>query len=88
MYSHNESIDEFQEAISEVLEDKLWSKIKFCGLFSVMIDESTDVSVHQNLLVSIRLLEQVKSRLKLVTYFLRVRQLKKMLKRRVSQHSY
>ena len=55
-YSHSTSIADFQSAIATVLEDDLTAKISR-GLYSIMLDESTDVSVQQNLIVYVRILE-------------------------------
>ncbi|KAJ8303661.1 LOW QUALITY PROTEIN: hypothetical protein KUTeg_018771 [Tegillarca granosa] len=74
-YAHNQSIQEFQAAISKVLEDKLLDKVEASKEFSIMIDESTDVSVHQNLLVYIRIVEEIGARWEPRSYFLGVRQL-------------
>ena len=56
-YQHNTSIGDFQQSIADVLRAELLSKINKSGKFSIMLDESTDISVHQNLIVYIRLLE-------------------------------
>lgn len=74
-YTHNQSIHEFQSAISKVLEDKLLAKIEASNEFSIMIDESTDVFVHQNLLVFIRIVEEVGAHWEPKSYFLGIRQL-------------
>ncbi|KAJ8312909.1 LOW QUALITY PROTEIN: hypothetical protein KUTeg_010282 [Tegillarca granosa] len=70
-YKHNQSIHEFQSAIS--LVDKLLAKIEASNEFSIMIDESTDVSVHQKLLVFIRIVEEVGARWEPTSYFLGIR---------------
>lgn len=44
-------------------------------MFSVMLDESTDVSVHQNLIVYVRFLEQIGGREVPRVEFLGIRQL-------------
>lgn len=44
-------------------------------MFSVMLDESTDVSVHQNLIVHVRFLEQIGGREVPRVEFLGIRQL-------------
>ena len=59
----------------EVVVDKLVSQVKDSGVFSVMLDESTDVSVHQNLVVYIRYLASVAGRVQPITSFLGIRQL-------------
>lgn len=45
-YTHNQSIQEFQQSIAGVIEDRLLDRVRESGFFSVMIDESSDVSVH------------------------------------------
>ncbi|KAJ8300957.1 hypothetical protein KUTeg_022476 [Tegillarca granosa] len=74
-YEHHSSIREFQQSLAEVLEDDLVVRIKESGVFSIMIDESTDVSVHQNLVVYVRILEKVLGRVQANTYFLGIREL-------------
>ncbi|KAJ8314507.1 LOW QUALITY PROTEIN: hypothetical protein KUTeg_006657 [Tegillarca granosa] len=69
-YEHHSSIREFQQSLAEVLEDDLVVRIKV-----IMIDESTDVSVHQNLVVYVRILEKVLGRVQANTYFLGIREL-------------
>ena len=48
-YEHSTSIDEFRTCIAGVLEDNLVHKIKSSVKFSLMFDESTNVSIHQNI---------------------------------------
>lgn len=57
-YSHSSSVADFQHAMSSVIEDELLEKINDSLKFSLMFDESTDISVHQNLLIYIGLLEK------------------------------
>lgn len=71
-YFHNQSIQEFQHSLAIVMEEKLLSKVRESELFSIMIDESSDVSVHQNLVVYIRFLEENLGRLEAKTSFLGV----------------
>ena len=54
-YQHNSSIDEFQ-GLADVLRDDMTSNITPCPKFSLMFDESTDISVWQNLITFIRYL--------------------------------
>ncbi|XP_052797650.1 E3 SUMO-protein ligase KIAA1586-like [Mya arenaria] len=56
-YEHSSSIDAFQDALSSVIEEELLCKIRDSVKFSLMLDESTDISIHQNLIVYIRVLE-------------------------------
>lgn len=49
--------------------------VKESGFFSIMIDESPDVSVHQNSVLYIRYLEESLGRLDAKTSFLGIRQL-------------
>ncbi|XP_052223995.1 uncharacterized protein LOC127839652 [Dreissena polymorpha] len=57
-YEHSTSIDEFQDSLSDVVEEDLLLKIKESSKFSLMIDERTDISVHQKLIIYIRILEK------------------------------
>lgn len=50
-------------------------RVRESGFFSVMIDESSDVSVHQNLVLYIRYLEESLGRLDAKTSFMGIRQL-------------
>lgn len=74
-YTHNQSIQEFQQSIAGVIEDRLLDRVRESGFFSVMIDESSDVSVHQNLVLYIRYLEESLGRLDAKTTFMGIRQL-------------
>ena len=56
-YQHNTSNGDFHQSVADVLRAELLSKIHKSGKFSFMLDESTDISVHQNLIVYIGLLE-------------------------------
>ena len=77
-YSHSTSIFDFQSAIASVLEDSMLSKVQESGKFSLMFDESTDVSVHQNLIVYIRVLESdVLGYVEPHTYFLGIESLER-----------
>jgi hypothetical protein len=42
-----------------VIVDELVGQVKGSGVFSVMLDESTDVSVHQNCVVYVRYLASI-----------------------------
>jgi len=44
--------------MSAVLEEELLQKIRQSGKLSIMFDESTDISVHQNLIMYIKILEK------------------------------
>lgn len=74
-YTYNQSIQEFQQSIAGVIEDRLLDRVRESGFFSVMIDESSDVSVHQNLVLYIRYLEESLGRLDAKTTFMGIRQL-------------
>jgi hypothetical protein len=74
-YEHHSSIDEFQLSLAQVVEDRLVDRVRKSGVFSVMLDESTDVSVHQNMVVYVRILDQVLGKSKASTHFLGIRQL-------------
>jgi len=65
----------FQQTLAAVIEDRLVSQVRESEVFSVMLDESTDVSVHQNMVVYIRFLEKVSGRVEPSTQFLGIRQL-------------
>ncbi|XP_048763590.2 zinc finger protein 862-like [Ostrea edulis] len=74
-YSHHSSTKEFQQSMAEVVVDQLLGQVQNSGVFSIMLDESTDVSVHQNLMVYIRYLASVGGRVQPITRFLGIRQL-------------
>ena len=70
-YQHHSSVADFQSCMSAVLEEELLDKINESKKFSLMFDESTDVSVHPNLIMYIRLLEaDTFGRVEPHTYFL------------------
>jgi len=58
-YSNNQSVQEFQQSIAKVLENSLLSKVRESGVYSIMIDESSDISVYQNMVVYIHYMDQV-----------------------------
>ncbi|XP_071121930.1 zinc finger protein 862-like [Mytilus edulis] len=56
-YEHSNSIHDFQDAISTVIIEDIIKSVDNKP-YSIMIDESTDISVDQNLLIYIRFLNQ------------------------------
>jgi hypothetical protein len=58
-----------------VIADELVGQVKGSGVFIVMLDESTDVSVHQNCVVYVRYLASIGGKVQPVTQFLGIRQL-------------
>ena len=56
-YQHNTSNGDFKQSVADVLRAELLSKIHKSGKFSIMLDDSTVISVYQNLIVYIGLLE-------------------------------
>ncbi|KAH3768783.1 hypothetical protein DPMN_170000 [Dreissena polymorpha] len=54
---HSSSVSEFQNCMADVLRSDLLQKIQTSCKYSIMIDESTDISVKQNLVTYVRLLE-------------------------------
>lgn len=50
-YEHSDSTSDFQESISAVIEESLLEKVKSSEKYSLMFDESTDIFVHQNLIM-------------------------------------
>ncbi|KAH3703198.1 hypothetical protein DPMN_078229 [Dreissena polymorpha] len=53
-YEHSSSVSEFQNCMADVLRSDL-QKIQTSCKYSIMIDESTDISVKQNLVTYVRL---------------------------------
>ena len=74
-YTHHSSTKEFQQSLVEVVVDELVSEVGESGVFSIMLDESTDVSVSQNVVVYVRYLASVGGRVTIVTRFLGITQL-------------
>lgn len=74
-YTSNKSVHDFQQALSDCIAEKLIDNAKKASLYSVLIDESTDVSVSQNVLIYIRFLVSVFGILKPETHFLAFRKL-------------
>lgn len=74
-YSHHSSVKDFQLAISDVIREDLVCNVKNSDCFSLMFDESTDVSVSQNLIIYIRYLsvDKVSARVEPATSFLAIR---------------
>lgn len=53
-YQHSDSIHEMQEAICKVISSDVIKELKEAKFYSVLLDESTDISVQQNLLIFVR----------------------------------
>ena len=73
-YSHHSSVKDFQLVISGVIREDLICNVKNSDCFSLMFDESTDVSVSQNLIIYIRYLsvDKVSARVEPTTSFLAI----------------
>ena len=73
-YSHHSSFKDFQLVISGVIREDLICNVKNSDCFSLMFDESTDVSVSQNLIIYIRYLsvDKVSARVEPTTSFLAI----------------
>ena len=56
-YEHSSSVHEMQECMVEVINDQFKSDLGD-SKFSIMVDESTDISVDQNMIIYVRYLEQ------------------------------
>ena len=56
-YEHSTSVQEMQQSMVDVVNDKFKSELGY-SKFSIMVDESTDISVDQNMLIYVRYLEQ------------------------------
>ena len=69
-YEHHSSVHEFQEAIAEVITDELVSNINQSPYFSVTLDESTDITNKQNLIVYVLFLKKEKGEMVPKTQFL------------------
>ena len=54
-YCHSTSVVDMQQAISSVLEEDVITKMNINKKYSLMFEESTDVSIHQNLIMYIRI---------------------------------
>ena len=67
-YTHSDSIHDFQESLACVISDDLLAKLRAADFFSIMLDESTDVSVDKTLIIYIRVL----ARGQVETHFLEV----------------
>ena len=73
-YSHHSSVKDFQLVIYGVIREDLICNLKNSDCFSLMFDESTDVSVSQNLIIYIRYLsvDKVSARVEPTTSFLAI----------------
>ncbi|KAH3714793.1 hypothetical protein DPMN_057494 [Dreissena polymorpha] len=77
-YEHSSSVSEFQNCMADVLRSDLLQKKQTSCKYStcITIDESTDISVKQNLVTYVRLLETEEFGMALPhTYFLGVAEL-------------
>ena len=54
-YTHTSSIHDFQKAVCDQMDKDLHERITSSQYFSILIDESTDMAVNQNMLVYIRI---------------------------------
>ena len=66
-YSHSHSVAEFHEVFCDVIQEEFLSKIRNSPYLSVIIDESTDISVHKKLIVYVKILNRAVAE----THFLR-----------------
>ena len=73
-YSHHSSVKDFQLVIYGVIREDLICNAKNSDCFSLMFDESTYVSVSQNLIIFIRYLsvDKVSARVEPTTSFLAI----------------
>ena len=55
-YTSNESINKMQKAIALVILEDTKDSLKNSSFFSVMIDESTDLSVSKKLIVYVKII--------------------------------
>ena len=71
-FSHHSSVKDFQLAISDTIRDDIICDVKNSECFSLMFDESIDVSVSQNLIMYIRHLsvDKVSARAEPITVIL------------------
>ena len=51
---HNESVKEVQKSLLCVIQQDLKEKLKDSEYFGIIVDESTDLSVHKKLVVYVR----------------------------------
>ena len=61
---------QFVEALNEVVENDIIQDLQVCSFYSLMADESTDISVSKNLILYVRYIKSCKSLtryLKLIT---------------------
>ncbi|KAK3091876.1 hypothetical protein FSP39_023354 [Pinctada imbricata] len=54
MYEHHESVREMQNAMAKVVQDDLLDDIKNSAVYSIIADESTDVSTEKTLMLYVR----------------------------------
>ena len=57
-YSSRSSGEEFQSCLAETIHGKLVDKIKNADMYSVLTDESTDISVSKQMIVYIRIVDE------------------------------
>ncbi|CAF4091810.1 unnamed protein product, partial [Adineta steineri] len=57
-YDSTTTVTELLESISEVIDEKLLTKIRESRIISIMADEGTDINHHQNLSICIRYCDQ------------------------------
>ena len=62
-YRSHQSAEGMQDAIATVLKSKIDKLVEASPFFSLLIDESTDVSNHENLVVYVKLLNEFKPKL-------------------------
>ena len=71
-YTHTSSIHDFQKAVCDQIDKDLHERITSSQYFSILIDESTDMAVNQNMLVYIRIVYQGEPE----THFLSLKRIK------------
>ncbi|XP_078080358.1 uncharacterized protein C17orf113-like [Mustelus asterias] len=75
LISYDESIEEFQQAITEVTDEGILKRARSSNCFSILIDESEDCFTEPCLFMYLRIIEQVTGGYKPKTYFLAVKKL-------------
>ena len=57
-YTSRAAGEELQESIAEVVHENSVNKIKHADMFSVLVDESTDISVSKQMVVYVRIIDE------------------------------
>ncbi|XP_069763166.1 uncharacterized protein C17orf113-like [Narcine bancroftii] len=71
----HKSVEDFQQAIAEVMEEEILKRARSCNCFSILIDQSEDCFTKPCLFLYLRIIEHIAGGYEPKTYFLAVKEM-------------